>query len=111
MIVDATILEAPTSTKNRAQARDPAMHQVKQGNQWYFGMKASSGGNAHTGLVHRVATTAANVAEITPGRQVLHGGEPRVWGDAGYRGGDRRPEPRDRGIDGPVALGAGQRRR
>ena len=64
-IVDATIIDAPVSTKNRAQARDPELHQVKQGNPWYFGMKAHIGVDAHTGLVHRGATTAANVADVT----------------------------------------------
>ena len=85
-IVDATILDAPASTKNRAQARDPAMHQVKKGNQWYFGMKAHIGVDAATGLVHSVVTTAANVADITQGPRLLHGAETRVWGDAGYEG-------------------------
>ena len=89
-IVDATILDASASTKNRAQARDPEMHQVKKGNQWYFGMKAHIGVDAATGLVHSVATTAANVADITQVPQLLHGGEVRVWGDAGYLGVERR---------------------
>ena len=85
-IVDATILDAPASTQNRAQQRDPAMHQVKQGNQWYFGMKAHIGVDAATGLVHSVVTTAANVADITQVPRLLHGAETRVWGDAGYEG-------------------------
>ena len=74
-IVDATIVDAPASTKNRAQARDPEMHQVKKGNQWYFGMKAHIGVDAATGLVHSVATTAANVADITQVPRLLHGAE------------------------------------
>ena len=110
-IVDATILDAPASTKNRAQARDPAMHQVKKGNQWYFGMKAHIGVDAATGLVHSVATTAANVADITQVPRLLHGAETQVWGDAGYAGVARRPEHRDRAIDWQVALRPGQRRR
>ena len=85
-IVDATILDAPASTKNRAQARDPEMHQVKKGNQWYFGMQAHIGVDADTGLVHSLATTAANVADITQVPQLLHGAETRVGGDAGYAG-------------------------
>ena len=110
-IVDATILDAPASTKNRAQARDPEMHQVKKGNQWYFGMKAHIGVDAATGLVHSVATTAANVADITQVPQLLHGAETRVWGDAGYAGVARRPEHQGRSVDWQVALRPGQRRR
>ena len=110
-IVDATILDAPASTKNRAQARDPEMHQVKKGQQWYFGMKAHIGVDAATGLVHSVAATAANVADITQVPRLLHGGETRVWGDAGYLGVARRPAHRGRPIDWQVALRPGQRRR
>ena len=109
-IVDATILDAPASTKNRAQARDPEMHQVKKGNQWYFGMKAHIGVDAQTGLVHSVATTAANVADVTQVPQLLHGGETRVWGDAGYQGVAQRPEHRGRAMDWQIALRAGRRR-
>ena len=110
-IVDATILDAPASTKNRAQARDPEMHQVKKGQQWHFGMKAHIGVDATTGLVHSVATTAANVADITQVPRLLHGAETQVWGDAGYTGVARRPEHRGRAIDWQVALRTGQRRR
>ena len=110
-IVDATIIDAPASTQNRTQQRDPEMHQVKKGNQWYFGMKAHIGVDAQTGLVHSVATTAANVADVTQVPQLLHGGETRVWGDAGYQGVARRPEHRGRAMDWQVALRPGQRRR
>ena len=110
-IVDATIIDAPASTQNRTQQRDPEMHQVKKGNQWYFGMKAHIGVDAATGLVHSVATTAANVADVTQVPQLLHGGETRVWGDAGYQGVARRPEHRGRAMDWQVALRPGQRRR
>ena len=110
-IVDATILDAPASTKNRARARDPEMHQVKKGNQWYFGLKAHIGVDAATGLVHSLATTAANVADITQVPHLLHGAETHVWGDAGYVGVARRPEHRDRAIDWQVALRPGPRRR
>ena len=72
-IVDATIIAAPASTKNRAQQRDPEMHQAKKGNQWYFGMKAHIGVDAHTGLGHSLATTAANVADVTQVPQLLRG--------------------------------------
>ncbi len=92
-IVDATILDAPASTKNCAQVRDPEMRQVKQSNQWYLGMKAHIGVDAATGLVHSVATTPANLADITQVRHLLHGAETRVWGDAGYEDGARRAGP------------------
>ena len=110
-IVDATIIDAPASTKNYAQQRDPEMHQVKKGQQWYFGMKAHIGVDAQTGLVHSVATTAANVADVTQVPALLHGGETRVWGDAGYQGVGQRPEHRGRAMDWQVALRPGQRRR
>ena len=110
-IVDATILDAPASTKNRTQARDPEMHQVRKGQQWYFGMKAHIGVDADTGLVHSVATTAAHVADITQVPHLLHGAETQVWGDAGYTGVARRPEHRGRAIDWQVARRTGQRRR
>lgn len=85
-IVDATIISAPSSTKNRTEARDPEMHQTKKGNQWYFGMKAHIGVDSRTKLIHSVAATAANVhdSQVLPER--LHGNETRVWGDAAYSG-------------------------
>ena len=110
-IVDATIIDAPASTKNRQRQRDPEMHQVKKGNQWYFGLKAHIGVDAGTGLVHSVATTAANVADVTQVAAVLHGGETQVWGDAGYQGVARRPEHQGRAVDWQIALRPGQRRR
>ena len=110
-IVDATIIDAPASTKNRQRRRDPAMHQVKKGNQWYFGLKAHIGVDAATGLVHRVVTTPANVADVTQVAGLLHGGETQVWGDAGYAGVARRPEHQGRAIGWQVALRPGQRRR
>ena len=85
-IVDATIIHAPSSTKNREQQRDPAMHQTKKGNQWYFGMKAHVGVDSKTKLIHTVVATAANVADATVLPELLHGEERRVWGDQGYRG-------------------------
>ncbi len=108
MIVDATILDAPASTKHRAQARDPEMHQVQKGNQWYCGMKAHLGVDAATGLVQSVVTTAANVADITQGPRLLHGAETRVWGDSGYAGVARPPGvPRPAGrLAGGAAAGA-----
>jgi IS5 family transposase len=85
-IVDATILHAPSSTKNREQQRDPEMHQVKKGNQWYFGMKAHVGVDSKTKIIHTAVATAANVADPTVLPDLLHGEETRVWGDQAYRG-------------------------
>ena len=91
-IVDATIIEAPSSTKNRAGERDQKMRQTKKGNQWHFGMKVHIGVDADTGLVHSISTTAANVHDITEAHNLLHGGEKVVWGDAGYQGVHKREE-------------------
>jgi IS5 family transposase len=85
-IVDATIIHAPTSTKNREQKRDPEMHQTKKGNQWYFGMKAHVGVDSKTKLIHSALVTPANVADATVLPELLHGEETRVWGDQAYRG-------------------------
>ena len=85
-IVDATIIEAPSSTKNQDQARDPEMHQTKKGNQWHFGMKAHVGVDSSNKLIHTVVATAANVADSTVLPELLHGEETRVWGDQAYRG-------------------------
>jgi IS5 family transposase len=89
-IVDATILGAPSSTKNRDKARDPEMRQTKKGNQWYFGMKAHIGVDEGTGLVHTVVTTAANEADVTQVDKLLHGKEKAVFADAGYIGAEKR---------------------
>src|SRR5664279_3577835 len=80
-IVDATILHAPSSTKNREQQRDPEMHQTKKGNQWFFGMKAHVGVDSKTKIIHTAVATAANVADSTVLADLLHGEETRVWGD------------------------------
>jgi transposase, IS5 family len=85
-IVDATIISAPSSTKNQDQARDPEMHQTKKGNQWYFGMKAHIGVDAKSKLIHSVAATAANVHDKHPLPRLLHGRERRVFGDSAYSG-------------------------
>lgn len=85
-IVDATIIHAPSSTKNREGKRDPEMHQTKKGNQWYFGMKAHVGVDSKTKMIHTVVATAANVADATVLPDLLHGEETRVWGDQAYRG-------------------------
>lgn len=85
-IVDATIIHAPSSTKNREQQRDPEMHQTKKGKQWYFGMKAHVGVDSKTKLIHTAVVTPANVADATVLPELLHGEETRVWGDQAYRG-------------------------
>jgi IS5 family transposase len=91
-IVDATIIAAPSSTKNARKERDPEMHQTKKGNQWYFGMKAHIGVDAQSGLVHSVAGTAANVADIAQTHALLHGEEKEAYADAGYLGVEKRAE-------------------
>jgi len=85
-IVDATIIHAPSSTKNREQKRDPEMHQAKKGQQWYFGMKAHVGVDSKTKLIHTALVTPAHVADATVLPELLHGEETRVWGDQAYRG-------------------------
>jgi len=85
-IVDATIIHAPSSTKNEAQARDPDMHQTKKGNQWYFGMKAHFGVDKRSKVIHAVVATAANVHDSAVLGDLLHGEERDVWGDQAYRG-------------------------
>jgi IS5 family transposase len=85
-IVDATIIHAPSSTKNREQQRDPEMHQTRKGKQWYFGMKAHVGVDSKTKLIHTALVTPAHVADATVLPELLHGEETRVWGDQGYRG-------------------------
>jgi len=85
-IVDATIIDAPSSTKNKDKARDPEMHQTKKGNQWYFGMKAHIGVDSQSKLIHSVAATAANVHDSQMLEDLLHGDETRIWGDSAYAG-------------------------
>jgi len=85
-IVDATIIGAPSSTKNKDKERDPEMHQTAKGKQWYFGMKAHLGVDSKTKLVHTVLASAANVADALALPHLLHGNETRVWGDQAYRG-------------------------
>lgn len=91
-IVDATMIAAPSSTKNQQKQRDPDMHQAKKGNQWHFGMKAHVGVDAQSGLVHSLGVTAANVSDIAQTHALLHGQEKVVFADAGYVGVEKRPE-------------------
>jgi len=91
-IVDATIIAAPSSTKNQRGERDPQMHQTKKGNQWYFGMKAHVGADAESGLIHTVIGTAANVADVKCAPELPHGEEKVGYGDAGYTGVQKRQE-------------------
>ena len=109
-IVDATIIAAPSSTKNARKERDPEMHQTKKGHQWYFGMKAHIGVDAKSGLVHRVSGTAANVADIAQTHALLHGQEKEVYADAGYLGVEKREEIaiRGAGVEWHVAAKRGK---
>jgi IS5 family transposase len=85
-IVDATIIHAPSSTKNQDGERDPEMHSTQKGNQWFFGMKAHIGADSRTKLVHSIVATAANVHDSRVIDKLLHGGETRVYGDSAYTG-------------------------
>jgi IS5 family transposase len=109
-LVDATLIAAPPSTKNKEKKRDPEMHQTRQGNQWYFGMKAHIGADRDSKLVHTVVVTAANVADITKTAELLHGQETQVHADAGYTGVEKRVEITvlDRTIDWQIARKRGQ---
>ncbi len=109
-IVDASIIAAPSSTKNQDRARDPEMHQTKKGNQWYFGMKLHIGVDAETGLTHSLSTTAANCADVTEAHRLLHGDERKAWGDAGYQGVERRVEHAGSAVEWRVAMRPGRRR-
>ena len=107
--VDATLISAPSSTKNADGERDPEMKQTRKGNNWYFGMKAHIGVDAQSGLVHTVAGTAANVNDLTMAGALLHGDEEAAFGDAGYQGVHKRAE-----AAGPiwhVAMRPGKRRK
>ena len=90
--VDATLISAPSSTKNDSGERDPEMKATKKGNQWYFGMKAHIGVDAQSGLVHTVVGTSANVNDLNVAGALLHGDEEAAFGDAGYQGVHKRPE-------------------
>lgn len=109
-VVDATIIAAPSSTKNKSGERDPEMHQTKKGNQWHFGMKAHIGVDADSGLVHTVVGTAANEHDLNVAGQLLHGSEKAVHADAGYQGAAKREELKDKPVDWHIAMRPGKRK-
>jgi IS5 family transposase len=117
-IIDATLIAAPSSTKNKAGERDPEMHQTKKGNQWYhryaegfaYGMKIHADVDKDSGLIHSVVTTAANVHDLTQASELLHGGEEVVYADAGYQGIAKRPEITGKTTEFRVAMRPGKRR-
>ncbi len=109
-VVDATLIAAPSSTKNSSGERDPEMHQTKKGNQWHFGMKAHIGVDADSGLVHTVVGTAANVNDVTQAHALVHGAETDVFADAGYQGVSKRQETQDIGVNWHVAMRPGKRK-
>ncbi len=108
-IVDATIIAAPSSTKNERGERDPDMHQTKKGNQWHFGMKMHIGVDDSLGLIHSIATTSAEVHDLSIADKLLHGKEKRVWGDAGYLGIEKRKEHQQRKVTWQIAMRPGKR--
>ncbi|WP_374491773.1 IS5 family transposase [Brachymonas sp.] len=108
-VVDATLIAAPSSTKNQSGERDPEMHQAKKGNQWHFGMKAHIGVDAESGLVHTVRGTAANVNDVVEANALLHGEETEAFGDAGYQGVSNRPDANE-DVQWHVAMRPGKRR-
>ena len=107
--VDATLIAAPTSTKNKDRTRDPEMHSSKKGNQWHFGMKAHIGADAESGLVHTVRGTSGHVSDIAEANSLLHGNESIAFGDAGYQGIEKRPDAKADVIQ-YVAMRPGKRR-
>ena len=108
--VDASLIAAPSSTKNGTGTRDPEMHQTKKGNQWHFGMKAHIGVDADSGLVHTVVGTSANVNDVTQAHALVHGEEADVFADAGYQGVEKRDDTQDIRTRWHVALRPGLRR-
>jgi len=108
--VDATIISAPSSTKNTEGKRDPEMHQTKKGNQWHFGMKAHIGVDAETGVVYSMSSTPANHHDITEADKLLHGEEKEVFADSGYRGIEKRPEHQGRKVNWYIAMMPGMRK-
>jgi IS5 family transposase len=108
-VVDATLIAAPSSTKNQSGERDPQMHQSKKGNQWYFGMKAHIGADAESGLVHTVRGTSGNVNDVVEANALLHGEETEAFADAGYQGAHKRDDAKH-GVRWNIAMRPGKRR-
>ena len=108
--IDATLIAAPSSTKNSTGTRDPEMHQTKKGNPWHFGMKAHIGVDADSGLVHTVVGTPANVNDVTQAHALVHGEESAVFADAGYQGVDKREDTQAIDTQWHVAMRPGKRR-
>ena len=108
-VVDATLIAAPSSTKNKDHKRDPDMHSSKKGEQMYFGMKAHIGADAESGLVHTVRGTSGNVHDVTEGNSLLHGKEVMAFGDAGYQGIEKRPDAKAE-VTWHVAMRPGKRK-
>ena len=108
-VIDATLIAAPTSTKNSTGERDPEMHQTKKGKQWHFGMKAHIGADADSGLVHAVEGTAANAHDITKAVDFSHGQETDVFGDVGYQGIEKRAEAQGLEVQWNVDMRPGKR--
>ena len=108
-VVDATLIAAPTSTKNKDSARDPEMHSSKKGNQWHFGMKAHIGADAESGLVHTVRGTSGHVHDVVEGNSLLHGDESLAYGDAGYQGIDKRADAQE-AVSWQIAMKPGKRK-
>jgi len=109
-VVDATIIAAPSSTKNQSGERDPEMHQTKKGNQWHFGMKAHIGVDAESGITHTLVTTPGNTNDVTQAHALLHGDEKVVFGDAGYQGIEKREESQNSDVQWEVAMRPGKRK-
>ena len=109
-IVDATIINAPSSTKNKSKERDPQMHQTKEGNQWYFGMKAHTGVDKDSGLVHTIAVSAANLHDSQAMDDLLHGQETALWGDSAYQSKERQQTAQESGIAWHVNVKASRHR-
>lgn len=107
--VDASLIAAPTSTKNKDRSRDPEMHSSKKANQWYFGMKAHIGVDAESGLVHTVRGTSGHVSDIAEANTLLHGQESVAFGDAGYQGIEKRPDAKA-DVTWHVAMRPGKRK-
>jgi IS5 family transposase len=108
-VVDATLISAPSSTKNASGERDPEMHQSKKGQQWFFGMKAHIGVDADSGLVHTVRGTSGNVNDVVEANSLLHGQETDVFADAGYQGAHKRPDAKE-DVKWHVAMRPGKRK-